>query len=41
MSIVTMEGEIVDINVRLKASHETAIFQSIIRHNFEFPEAWV
>ena len=41
MYIATMEGEIVDVNVRLKPGHETAIFQNIVRHNFEFPEAWV
>ena len=41
MSIV-MEGEIVDINVKLKqVVPEAAIFQNIVRHSFEFPEAWV
>ena len=42
MSIVTVEGEIVHVNVRLnKAGHEAAIFQNIIRHSFEFPEAQI
>ena len=41
MSIV-MEGEIVDINVKLKqVVPEAAIFQNMVRHSFEFPEAWV
>ena len=41
MSIVTMEGEIVDVNVRLiKACCQTAIFQNIVKHslkNFQRP----
>ena len=40
MSVATMEEEIVDINVRLNKA-VTAIYQTIIRHSFEFPEAWV
>ena len=37
-----MEGEIVDINVRLKqVVPETTTFQNIVRCSFEFPEAWV
>ena len=35
-----MEGEIVDVNMRLKAGRETAIFQNIVRHSLNFPEAW-
>ena len=37
-----MEEEIVDVNVRLnQAMIETVIFQNILRHSFEFPDAWL
>ena len=36
------EKEIVDVNVRLNQAVRCMIFQNnIIRHGFEFPEAWV
>ena len=38
MFIATMEEEIVDLNVRL---NQPVRQQNIIRHSFEFPEAWV
>ena len=39
VSNATMEEEVVDVNVRLNyVEPETAIFQKIIRHSFEFPE---
>ena len=42
MPIATMDGEIVDVNVRLnQAIYETVIFQNVVIHTFEFPEAWV
>ena len=39
MSIV-MEGEIINVNVRLKQVMRV-IFQNIVRRSFKFPEAWV
>ena len=42
MPIATMDGAIVDVNVRLnQAIYETVIFQNVVIHTFEFPEAWV
>ena len=44
MSIVTMEGEIVDVNVRLKQVVQQLFSRTtsgITSHSLAFPEAWV